>query len=312
MFDISGKKIWIAGHAGLVGSALVRKFSHFNCDILTVSKAELDLARQKETEEWIAEHKPDVILIAAAKVGGIGENAAKPAQFLFDNISIAQNIIHAAYKNKTQKLVFLGSSCIYPKFAEQPIKEEELLNGALEGTSEAYAIAKIAGIKLCQYYHRQYGCDFISLMPCNLYGPNDRWNDEAAHVIPSLISKIHKAKISNMSEVEIWGSGKPLREFMHVDDLAKALVIAAQNYSGELHLNAGSGEEISISDLAQMIGKTIGYEGKFRFNRDKPDGTPRKILDSGRLRALGWTPKIVLEKGVQSAYEDFLNQANHI
>ncbi len=312
MFDISGKKIWIAGHAGLVGSALVRKFSKFDYEILTVPKSRIDLTQQKETEDWVAEHKPEVILIAAAKVGGIGENAARPAQFLFDNISIAQNIIHSAYKYKTQKLVFLGSSCIYPKFAEQPIKEEELLNGALEGTNEAYAIAKIAGIKLCQYYRRQYGCDFISLMPCNLYGPNDRWNNETAHVIPSLISKIHKAKISNMPEVEIWGSGKPLREFMHADDLAEAVLIAAQGYSGELHLNAGSGEEISISDLAQMIGKTIGYKGEFKLNPDKPDGTPRKILDSGRLRALGWTPKIGLEKGLQSAYEDFLNPANHI
>ncbi len=312
MFDISGKKIWIAGHAGLVGSALVRKFSKFDCEILTVRKAELDLTRQKETEDWIAEHKPDAILIAAAKVGGIGENAAKPAQFLFDNLSIAQNIIHAAYKYKTQKLVFLGSSCIYPKLAGQPIREEELLKGALEPTNEAYAVAKIAGIKLCQYYRRQYGCDFISLMPCNLYGPNDGWNDEAAHVIPSLISKIHKAKILSMPDVEIWGSGKPLREFMHVDDLAEAVLIATQRYSDELHLNAGLGEEISIYDLARLIGKTIGYKGEFKFNTDRPDGTLRKILDSGRLRALGWRPKIGLENGLRSVYEDFLNPVNHI
>ncbi|PZP56741.1 MAG: GDP-fucose synthetase [Micavibrio aeruginosavorus] len=312
MFDISGKKIWIAGHSGLVGAALVSKFSSLDCKILTASRAELDLTRQEQAEDWISLQKPDVIIIAAAKVGGIGENAAKPAEFIFDNLAIAQNIIHGAYRSRVQKLVFLGSSCIYPKFAEQPIREEELLSGGLESTNEAYAIAKIAGIKLCQFYRRQYGCDFISLMPCNIYGPNDRWAEARAHVIPAVISRLHKAKMEELAEVEIWGSGKPMREFLHADDLAAAVFIALRNYSEELHLNCGSGEEISIYDLARMIAGIVGYEGELRFNQNMPDGTPRKILDSGRLRDLGWTPEIDLEIGLKAAYRDFLNFVNHI
>ncbi len=312
MFDIRDKKIWIAGHGGMVGSALVKRFSKTDCKILAVSRLELDLTRQKETENWIQDNKPDVIIVAAAKVGGIGANAAMPADFIFENLAISQNIIHAAHKSNIRKLVFLGSSCIYPKFAQQPIREEALLSGELEPTNEAYALAKIAGIKLCQFYRRQFGCDFVSIMPCNLYGPNDRWNSDKAHVIPALISRLHEAKIHNREEVEIWGSGRPLREFMHVDDLANAVFTVLRDYSDELQINAGSGKEISIFDLSYLIAKVVGYEGSLKFNEKMPDGTPRKILDSSRLRSLNWQPEIDLEKGLYSAYEDFLNPINQI
>lgn len=306
VFDITGKKVWISGHAGLVGSALIRKFQTLPCEILTATHAELDLTRQAPTEEWIERNKPDIIIVAAAEVGGIGANQSRPADFLYRNSAIAQNIIHAAYLFKTPKLVFLGSSCIYPKRAEQPIREEALLSGALEPTNEAYAIAKIAGIKLSQFYRRQYGCDFISLMPCNIYGPGDRWNYEGSHVIPSLISKIHQAKIRRQAEVEIWGSGEPLREFLYADDLAAGIVWAISAYSGEGYLNIGSGKEISIRELAILIKSIIGFGGELRFNTQKPDGTPRKLLDSGRMIALGWSAEINLEKGLKFAYQDFL------
>ncbi len=305
-FEIAGKRVWVAGHNGLVGRALVERLNHENCKILTVARQELDLRDQKRTDEWIGAHHPDLILIAAAKVGGIGANAAAPADFINDNLSIAQNIIHAAYKHKTPKLVFLGSSCIYPKFAAQPIIEEALLTGELEPTNEAYAIAKIAGIKLCQFYRRQYGCDFISLMPCNIYGPNDLWNSDAAHVIPSLISKIHAAKTARDDNITLWGSGEALREFLYVDDLADAVIHCAKDYSHELHLNIGSGEEVSIKMLAEMIKTTIGFESKLCFDRSKPDGTPRKLLDSGRIRRMGWVPKTTLQNGLELSYQGFL------
>lgn len=307
IFSISGKKIWLSGHNGLVGSALLKRLQHEDCQILTVAKSELDLCNQAETYDWVAEHKPDVAIIAAAKVGGIGANAKFPAEFLHDNLAIAQNTIHAAYKNKISKLVFLGSSCIYPKYAEQPIYEDALLTGELEQTNEAYAIAKIAGIKLCQYYRRQYGCDFISLMPCNIYGAGDHWQDKDAHVIPSLISRIHAAKLNGDKEVEIWGSGAPLREFLYVEDVAEAVLLALRKYSHQMPLNVGSGIEISIRELAEMIQDVIGYKGHFKFDLFRPDGTPRKLLSSERMRGLGWSPVISLEKGLKLAYEDFLS-----
>ena len=307
-FDLRGKKIWIAGHQGLVGKALLRELENHDCEILTASKCQLDLRRQSETEDWIADKRPGIILVAAAKVGGIGANAEFPAQFIYDNLAIAQNVIHGAYKAGTSKLVFLGSSCIYPKQAKQPIKEEELLNGALEATNEAYAVAKIAGLKLCQFYRRQYGCDFISLMPCNLYGPGDRWNSGQAHVIPALISRMHQAK-GNGGSVDIWGSGKPLREFLFADDLAKGVIHSLRHYSDELHLNIGSGEEISIADLAFAIADIVRFTGEIKFNDSKPDGTYRKLLDSRRMNALGWKAETPLKKGLQVAYEDFLASA---
>ena len=306
-FDISGKKVWVAGHRGLVGSALVRNLQNLDCEILTIGRQELDLTRQLETEHWIERHKPDAVIVAAAEVGGIGANRDRPADFLMKNLAIAQNIIHAAYLSKISKLVFLGSSCIYPKLSDQPIREEALLSDALEPTNEAYAIAKIAGVKLCQYYRRQYGCDFISLMPCNIYGPGDRWQDEeGAHVIPSLIGKLHKAKMRNQEEMEIWGSGNPLREFLHADDLARGVILCLESYSGEAHLNIGSGDEISIRTLANLLKAVTGYKGKLRFDHEKPDGTPRKLLDSSRLKSLGWSPEIGLEKGLEDTYQDFL------
>lgn len=312
VFDITGKNIWVTGHTGLVGSALIRQFQTLPCNILTAAHNELDLTRQAPTEEWIERNKPDVIIVAAAEVGGIMANQSRPADFLYRNLAIAQNIIHTAYFFKIPKLVFLGSSCIYPKWTEQPIREEALLSGALEPTNEAYAIAKIAGIKLCQFYRRQYGCDFISLMPCNIYGTGDRWNHEDSHVIPSLISKIHKAKINCQPEVEIWGSGMPLREFLYADDLAAGIALTLSAYSGEGHLNIGSGEEISIRELALLIKTIVGFEGQLRFNTQKPDGTPRKLLDSGRMKALGWSVEIGLEKGLKSAYQDFLISARDV
>lgn len=305
LFDISGRRIWVAGHQGLVGRAVLRQLDPMDCEILTATKSELDLTRQSSTEDWVADHKPEVIVMAAARVGGIGANTEYPAEFIHDNLAMAQNVIHAAYKNKAAKLVFLGSSCIYPKLAPQPIKEEALLTATLEPTNEAYAIAKIAGLKLCQFYRRQYGCDFISLMPCNLYGPGDKWNSPDAHVIPSLISRMHEAKEKG-GAVEIWGSGEPLREFLFIGDLAKAVLCAVRNYSDERPLNIGSGEEISIADLAHLISEVVGFGGEILFDKARPDGTPRKLLDSSRINALGWKVETPLKKGLQIAYEDFL------
>lgn len=310
-YDIRGKKIWIAGHTGLVGSALMRRLSREQVQVLTVPSSRVDLRRQSDVEEWMQETRPDVVLLAAARVGGIGANSQYPADFLYDNLAIAQNVIHQAYTQKVEKLVFLGSSCIYPKYAPQPIAENSLLSGALEPTNEAYAIAKIAGLKLCEFYRKQYGCDFISLMPCNLYGPGDRWHDAGAHVIPGLISRFHEAKAANFDQVIVWGSGKPMREFLYVDDLADAVVMTLERYSAGDPLNVGSGQEIMIRDLARMIAATVGYEGTLVFDDTKPDGTPRKVLDTSRLKGLGWDgPLMSLEKGLAAAYNDFLESSN--
>lgn len=300
-FALSGKRVWVAGHTGLVGSALCERLQSEQCEILTVARSTLDLRAQAPTREWISRNKPDVIIIAAATVGGIGANASCPAEFLFDNLMIEANIIQAAHEVGVEKVLFLGSSCIYPRDAQQPITEEALLSGKLEPTNRAYAIAKIAGIELCQSYRKQYGCDFISAMPCNLYGPGDRFDEEASHVIPALILKMHQAT----SEVEIWGSGKPLREFLYAADLADGLVFLLKNYSGESPVNIGSGTEITIHDLAHKIAAVTGYKGSIVFNTDKPDGTSRKLLDSSRIVKAGWNAKTTLDEGLEKTYTWF-------
>ncbi|MCB9983541.1 MAG: GDP-L-fucose synthase [Rhodospirillales bacterium] len=302
-FDLTGKRVWVAGHSGMVGSALVRRLGGEDCDILSVDHAALDLRNQAATRGWVIRNKPDVVVIAAAKVGGIGANAAQPADFLYDNVMIAANIIHAAYEAGVEKLLFLGSSCIYPKEAAQPIKEEALLSGPLEQTNEAYAIAKIAGLKLCEAYRAQYGCDYISAMPCNLYGPGDTFDERSSHVIPALMMKAQRAVVSGADVLEVWGSGQPLREFLHVDDLADACVFLLKHYSGALPVNVGSGEEISIAALAAHIAEIAGFSGAIKFDDTKPDGTYRKLMDSSRLKQAGWMSKVVFYQGLKGAYD---------
>lgn len=304
-YGLSGKRVWVAGADGMVGSAMVRRLTTEPCEVITVSKSALDLRRQQDVEQWMAEYKPDVVLLAAAKVGGILANRDQPAEFLYDNLMIETNIVHAAYMNGVEKLLFLGSSCIYPRDAAQPIDEGALLSGELESTNEAYALAKIAGIKLCAAYRQQYGCDYISAMPCNLYGPGDTYDAQASHVIPALIMKACEAKRTGEAEMVVWGSGKPLREFLHVDDLAEALVFLLKHYSGGQHVNIGSGEEISIADLAQMIVKSVGYQGSLVFDQSKPDGTPRKVMDSSRIKAAGWGPEIGLKQGLDETIQAY-------
>jgi GDP-L-fucose synthase len=305
-FCLDKKKIWIAGETGMVGQAVIRQLANENVHILSASHSELDLTNQVQTYDWIDTHKPDVIVMAAGKVGGIGANNNAPADFLFDNLSMAQNVIHGAFKAKVEKLLYLGSSCIYPKFAEQPIKEEALLTGELEPTNEAYALAKITGLKLCEFYRKQYGCDYISAMPTNLYGIHDHFDEEKSHVIPALILKIYQAKIENKDNVTLWGTGTPLREFLYVDDLAQALIHLIKNYSDGIPINIGGGEEVSIHDLAYMIAGVVGYAGKVIFDPTCPDGAPRKILDSGKVNNLGWSAETPLDKGLERIYQWFL------
>jgi GDP-L-fucose synthase len=298
VFPLAGKRIWVAGHRGMVGSALVRRLADEGCEVLTVGRDEVDLRRQAETEAWMAEAKPDAVILAAARVGGIAANDAYPGEFLHDNLAIQTNVIEGARRLGVGKLLFLGSSCIYPKLAPQPIPEEALLTGPLESTNEWYAIAKIAGLKLCQAYRRQYGCDFISAMPTNLYGPGDNFDLEGSHVLPALIRKTFEAKVERRPELVVWGSGAPQREFLHVDDCADALVHLLKTYSGEIHVNVGSGQEVSIAELAELVTEVTGFEGAIVYDRSRPDGTPRKRLDVSRLTALGWTPRIDLARGV--------------
>ncbi|MGI9509612.1 MAG: GDP-L-fucose synthase [Geminicoccaceae bacterium] len=302
IFPLDGKRVWIAGHRGMVGSALVRRLARENCEVLTAGRDVLDLTSQDKVETWLMREKPDVALIAAAKVGGILANDSEPAGFLYENLMIEANAVHGAYRAGVEKLLFLGSSCIYPKHAPQPMPEECLLEGQLEPTNQWYAIAKITGIKLCQAYRRQYGADFISAMPTNLYGPGDNFDLMSSHVAPALIAKMHQAKTEGAAEVEIWGSGKPKREFLHVDDLADACIHLLKTYSGELHINIGSGEDLSIAELASMIRDIVGFSGALVYNAERPDGTPRKLLDVSRLNAMGWQPKIGLEAGLRAAY----------
>lgn len=300
-------KIYVAGHGGMVGSAIIRNLEDRGyTNIISRTSKELDLRRQAEVEKFFEEEKPEYVYLAAAKVGGIHANNTYPAEFIYDNLMIETNIIHSAYKNKVKKLLFLGSSCIYPKFAKQPIKEEYLLEGKLEETNEAYAIAKITGIELCKFYRRQYGCDFISAMPTNLYGINDNFDLETSHVMPALIRKFHEAKINNEKEVVMWGTGKPRREFMYVDDLADALNHLMLNYSDEIHVNMGTGEDIEIGELGRIIKEVVGYEGKIVNDLSKPDGTLRKLLDVSKLKDTGYTHKVELKEGIERVYEWYL------
>ena len=305
-YDLAGKRVYVAGHRGMVGSALVRRLAREGCHVLTATRAELDLTRQADVEAWMEKEKPDAVFLAAAKVGGILANDSFPADFLYDNLILEANIIHAAHTVGVEKLLFLGSSCIYPKFADQPIVEEALLTGALEPTNEWYAIAKIAGIKLCQAYRRQHGRDFISAMPTNLYGPGDNFDLASSHVMPALIRKAHEAKLGRKPEITVWGTGTPRREFLHVDDCADACVHLMKTYSDDGHINVGSGEDITILDLTRLVCRIVGYDGAIVHDLTKPDGTPRKLMSADKLRALGWTPTIGLEDGVADAYRAFL------
>jgi GDP-L-fucose synthase len=308
-YSIEGKKVWVAGHLGMVGSAIVRRLASEGCDILTAPRSELDLRRQADVEAWLADRRPDAIFMAAATVGGILANETRPADFLYDNIVIETNVVHAAMRTGVEKLLLLGSSCIYPRLAPQPIPEAALLTGPLEPTNQWYAVAKIAGIKLCQAYRRQYGCDFISAMPPNLYGPNDNFDPVSSHVLPALLLKAHRAKVEGQQALEIWGTGTPRREFLYVDDLADALVHVMKTYSEEEPLNVGAGYDVTIAEVAQTIMRVVGLAARLRFDCSKPDGTPRKLLDSGRLQKMGWKPAISLEEGVQKLYAWFLETA---
>ena len=299
-------KIYVAGHRGLVGAAICRVLANQGfANIIARTHSELDLTDQSAVRAFFEEEKPDYVFLAAARVGGIHANDTYPADFIRDNLLIQTNIIDAAYQNGTRKLQFLGSSCIYPKFAPQPMKEEHLLTGELEPTNEWYAIAKIAGIKMCQAYQRQYGFDAISLMPTNLYGTGDNFDLENSHVVPALLRKFHEAKVRGEDSVEVWGSGNPRREFLHVDDLADAAVFLMENYSGEEIVNVGVGEDVSIRELAELVADVVGFQGELRFDASKPDGTPRKLLDVSRLKGLGWKAKVLLRDGLEDTYQWF-------
>ncbi len=301
-------KIYVAGHRGMVGSAIARMLEKKGyTDIITKTHQELDLCRQQEVEDFFAKERPEYVFLAAAKVGGIVANQEALADFMYENATLEMNVIHAAWKNGCKKLLFLGSSCIYPRMAPQPMKESCLLTSALEQTNEAYALAKIAGLKYCEYLNRQYQTDYISAMPTNLYGPNDNYHPTHSHVLPALIRRFHEAKESGAKEVTCWGTGKPLREFLYVDDLADACVFLMENYSGNETVNVGTGKELTIRELTELVAKVIGYEGEILWDASKPDGTPRKLLDVSKLERLGWHYKTELEDGIRLAYEDFLH-----
>jgi len=305
-FSLKNKRIFIAGHNGMVGKALIRALKDEPCELITAHRRDLDLTRQSSVEDFMYEAKPDAIIIAAAKVGGIGANAAYPAEFLYTNLMIQAHLTHAAYQAGTSRMLFLGSSCIYPKFAPQPMSETALLTGPLEPTNEPYAIAKIAGIKLAAAYRTQYGLDYISAMPTNLYGPEDNFDLGSSHVLPALIRKAHIAKMNRDAAMTLWGSGSPQREFLHVDDCASALIFLLKNYSEADHINIGSQTEISILELAKLVCEIVGFEGQISHDLSKPDGTPRKLMSSVKLNALGWTPSISLKDGIASTYAWFL------
>lgn len=304
-------RIYVAGHHGMVGSAIVRELKQQGfSNIIGKSSKELDLTRQKEVESFFSSEKPEYVFLAAAKVGGIYANSTWPAEFIYKNMMIECNVIHTSYLRHVKKLLFLGSSCIYPKFAPQPIKEEHLLSGYLEPTNEGYAIAKIAGIELCKFYRRQYGCDFISIMPTNLYGINDNFHLQNSHVLPALIRKFHAAKINNEDEVMLWGTGTPRREFLYVDDLAEACVFVMEHYSGEMHLNVGTGKDLEIGELANMVKDIVGFDGRISKDISKPDGTPQKLLDVSKINQLGWVAKTPLMEGIRNTYQWFLENWN--
>lgn len=304
-FDLTGKRVFVAGHRGMVGSALVRRLAREGCTLLTIDRARLDLRDPAATRRWFAQEAPEAVFLAAAKVGGILANDTYPADFLHDNLLIAANVVDAAHRARVAKLLFLGSSCIYPRLAAQPITEDALLTGPLEPTNEGYAIAKIAGIKLCQAYRRQYGCDFIAAMPTNLYGPGDSYDLAASHVLPALIRKAHEARLSGADAITIWGTGTPRREFLHVDDLADACVFLMARYSQAEPVNVGCGSDIAIADLARLVCEVVGFAGKIRCDPAKPDGTPRKLMSSAKLTALGWRPRMGLREGIAAVYETY-------
>lgn len=305
-YNLAGKRVFVAGHRGMVGSAIARRLASENCTVLTASRAELDLASQADVRGWFDDERPQAVFVAAAKVGGILANDTYPADFLYENLVIETNVIEAAFRSGVEKLCFLGSSCIYPKLAPQPIPEQALLTGPLEPTNEWYAIAKIAGIKLTQAYRAQHGCDYISAMPTNLYGPGDNYDLETSHVLPALIRKAHEAKVGGLDSIEIWGSGSPRREFLYVDDCADACVFLMKEYSGAQHVNVGSGSDISILDLARLVSEIVGFSGAIACDSSKPDGSPRKLMDSGKLSSLGWHPAVSLREGIARAYSAFL------
>jgi len=301
-FDLRGKRVWVAGHRGMAGSAIARRLAPESCEVITASHAELDLRQQADVSAWMAEKRLDAVFVAAATVGGILANSTRPAEFLYHNLAIATNVIEGARLTAVKKLLFLGSSCIYPRLAPQPMREEMLLSGALEPTNQWYAIAKIAGIKMCEAYRRQYGCDFVSVMPTNLYGPGDRYEAQGGHVVAALTMKIHAAKVTNSTTVELWGSGTPKREFLFSEDLADACVFVMKNYSGEMFLNVGTGREMTIMELAKSIARIVGWTGEFTLDPSKPDGMPRKVMDVSRLAALGWKAPTDFETGMREAY----------
>jgi GDP-L-fucose synthase len=306
LFELEGKRIYVAGHTGMAGSAIVRRLGLETCTILTVEHRELDLTQQEATERWLAAARPDVVIVAAGRVGGIMANNNYPVDFLADNLAIGLNLIRASYLVSAKKLLFLGSSCVYPKYAKQPISEDQLLTGELEPTNEWYAIAKIACIKLCEAYFRQHGCDFISVMPTNLYGPGDNYHPENSHVVAALIRRFHEAKVAGAPTVAVWGTGTPRREFLYVDDFANACVYLLKTYFGVQFINVGTGKDVSIAEFADIVADVVGYHGKIIFDPSKPDGTPRKLLDISRLSSLGWTAKVPLREGLKKAYADFL------
>ena len=307
-YSLEGKRVWVAGHRGMAGSAIVRRLQREQCEILTATHGELDLTRQVEVEAWMQAKRPQAVFLAAAKVGGIMANATRPAEFLYDNLAIEANVIHAAWRTGVEKLLFLGSSCIYPRMAPQPMSEEQLLTGPLEATNEWYAIAKIAGIKLCQAYRKQYGCDFISAMPTNLYGPEDNFDLESSHVLPAMIRKFHEAKERGERKVKLWGSGAPRREFLHVDDLADACLFLMRRYEGDEHINVGTGEDLSIRSLAELVRDIVAPELTIEWDAAKPDGSPRKLLDVRRLHDLGWRHRVEVPDGIAATYRWFVDE----
>ncbi len=312
MYSLAGKRVWVAGHRGMAGSAIVRRLERENCEILTVDRGQVDLRRQGEVEAWMEEHKPQAVFVAAGLVGGILANSTRPGEFIYDNMQIEFNVIHTAKTIGVEKLLFLGSSCIYPREAAQPMAEDALLSGPLEPTNEWYAIAKIAGIKLCEAYRTQYGCDFISAMPTNLYGIGDNFDLKNGHVAAALIAKFHRAKVENQPAVELWGSGKPLREFLYADDLADALVFLMKSYSGASHVNVGTGDEISILELAHLLKKIVGYQGELTFDSSKPDGMMRKVMQVDKLAGLGWKASTPVEEGFRLAYDWYVENIDEV